>query len=226
MSSQEDATFSEEEDNYEFVANLFAGSDEEEGEFWGFNQDDLDIANANVRGQVAMEGPEVDVSVPTDENAGWNKEDVPQYRMPFDGGVGLKVRMENSKPIDFFNLLFKFTMWQTIVDETNRYFTQQNEPVEELPQHSRARKWRMVTVDELKVFLALSIAMGLVPKQDLENYWSQREVDETPFFRKYMSKDRFLGILSHLHLVNNQLQVSSTSLHLHFIYSRFMLKHA
>ena len=70
MSSKENSLFSEAENNNEYFANRFANSDEAAADLGGLIQDDLDIANANVRRQVLMEVPEVCVSVPTDENAG------------------------------------------------------------------------------------------------------------------------------------------------------------
>ena len=60
--------------------------------------------------------------------------------------------------------------------------------------------------DEMKVFLSLIIAMGLVQKSELQ-HWSNFEVMDTTFFRNYMSRDHFHAILSNLHLVDNEKQV-------------------
>lgn len=64
-------------------------------------------------------------------------------------------------------------------------------------------KWKPVVLAELKVFFGLVIGMGLVHKSSLPEYWSTDPMNDTPVFSKYMSKDRFLGILSNLHLVDN-----------------------
>ncbi len=72
----------------------------------------------------------------------------------------------------------------------------------------RARQWRPVTNGEMKLFIAISMAMGLVSKQDLDAYWSTAEVVETPFFGKYMPRDRYQLILSYLHLSDNSTHVS------------------
>ena len=74
---------------------------------------------------------------------------------------------------------------------------------EQLKENSRLQKWKPVSIDEMKVFLSLVIAMGLTHKGDMDAYWSKDEVIPTPFFSKMMAKDRFLNILSNLHLVNN-----------------------
>jgi hypothetical protein len=46
-------------------------------------------------------------------------------------------------------------------------------------------------------------AMGLTRKPDLESYWSTDPTISTPFFGSKMAKDRFMAILSNLHLVDN-----------------------
>lgn len=45
--------------------------------------------------------------------------------------------------------------------------------------------------------------MGLVKKRDLAEYWSTDFVVDTPFFEKYMSRNRFQSILSNLHITDN-----------------------
>jgi hypothetical protein len=55
----------------------------------------------------------------------------------------------------------------------------------------------------MKIFISLVIAMGLTRKPDLESYWSTDPTISTPFFGSKMAKDRFMAILSNLHLVDN-----------------------
>ena len=57
-----------------------------------------------------------------------------------------------------------------------------------LYRHSRMNLWTPVTKDEMKVVIALMIAMGLTEKSDLDAYWSTEEVLETPFFPRYMRR--------------------------------------
>ena len=73
-----------------------------------------------------------------------------------------------------------------------------------LKPHSRMKKWRPVTVPELKVFFALVILMGLVQKADLQKYWSKDDALATPYFPEHMSRDRFQVLLSNFHLVDNE----------------------
>ena len=60
----------------------------------------------------------------------------------------------------------------------------------------------------MKVFFALVMTMGLVKKSDTAQYWSTKECVSTPFFGKYMTRNRFHLILSNLHIVDNNLAVA------------------
>ena len=75
-----------------------------------------------------------------------------------------------------------------------------------LKPESRLKGWYDVNVDEMKVFLSLVLIMGLVQKDDLEKYWSNSDIDQTPFFSKNMSRNRFQAILSNFHITDNELQ--------------------
>lgn len=132
----------------------------------------------------------------------------------FSGTPGLKdVVQEDLTELDCFNLLFDETFWGVIVEETNRYAEQRIQRQTPLPLFSRLRKWTPVTVDELKVFLALTIAMGLVRKPDIADYFTNEFTYETPFFSKTMSRDRFLLILSNIHFVDNNVDHANDRLY-------------
>jgi hypothetical protein len=55
----------------------------------------------------------------------------------------------------------------------------------------------------MKIYISLVIAMGLTRKPDLESYWSTDPTISIPFFGSKMAKDRFMAMLSNLHLVDN-----------------------
>ena len=52
-------------------------------------------------------------------------------------------------------------------------------------------------------FLAHNFMMGLTQKTNLKDHWSSDEIHSSPFFGKYMTRDRFLAILRFLHLNDN-----------------------
>ena len=132
----------------------------------------------------------------------WTRHDEPPLNAPFTGEAKLMVEMDEFDPIDFFILFVNDDFLNVIVTETNRY-AETRLANDGLPEFSRVKKWRPVDLEEMKVFFGLVIAMGLVQKNDIQDYWSVDETDETPFFSKHMSRDRFLLILSNIHLNNN-----------------------
>lgn len=60
-----------------------------------------------------------------------------------------------------------------------------------------------MTSSEVKSFLAMIIAMGLVNQESIPDYWSTDEVLSTPFFPGIMSRDKFLNILVFFHVCDN-----------------------
>ncbi|XP_070573161.1 piggyBac transposable element-derived protein 4-like [Ptychodera flava] len=86
----------------------------------------------------------------------------------------------------------------------NRYANMKLESqADMLGQFSRMRQWRDVNRDEVIIFIALNISMGLVQKPDLSDYWSCHDVLTTPFFSRCMTRNRFEIINSNLHFNDN-----------------------
>ena len=79
------------------------------------------------------------------------------------------------RPIDFSKIFIDDEIMNIIVEQTNVYAFQKalglgsgpNEPNEN---HYLA-KWQEVTLDEIKVFLACVLNMGLVSKNNMKDYW-------------------------------------------------------
>ena len=61
--------------------------------------------------------------------------------------------------------------------------------------------------EDIKIFLAHLIAMGLVRKGCLEKYWDHRETVKTPYFGMYMGRNTFQAILSNLQVSNRNLEL-------------------
>ena len=61
-------------------------------------------------------------------------------------------------------------------------------------------------LSECPVVILVFREVWLVQYQDIQDYWNRDEVLETPFFRKTMSRNRFLLIMSLFHLNNNENQ--------------------
>ena len=114
--------------------------------------------------------------------------------------------MANADPFDFFSLIIDDKFWNLLITETNRYATNYLENTTLSPQ-SRFQKWVDVTIPEMKAFMCLHLAMGLVEKPELADYWSTFWLTDTPSFSKVMPRKRFEIVLSFLHFANNTNQV-------------------
>ena len=90
-------------------------------------------------------------------------------------------------------------MLQKIVEETNRYATQNP-----ITQSSHMKAWCPDIKKELENFLGLSILMGHVQKGDLQSYWSTALLLHTPIFDQIISCDRYIYILRCLHFHDNE----------------------
>ena len=117
----------------------------------------------------------------------------------FTKAVGCsRVMPEGTSALDFFLLFVDNRMMNNMVRETNRYALQTLEM-----QNKDPSLWKEVTLQELKAFLGLLIAMSIHRLPSLRNYWSSDWVLGVPAFAKIMARNRFLDIWSNLHLSDN-----------------------
>lgn len=94
-----------------------------------------------------------------------------------------------------------------IARETNRYADQTIEKSMEkdtLARKSRVNLWKPTNVDELYTYFAISIAIGVVIKSDMQEFWKKDDtIFQTPGFNIAMSRNRFLLLDKFLHFNNN-----------------------
>ena len=175
-------------ENRDFVREIFLNEDSDE-EFLGFDEDDLENDE-----QIA----------PFEDN--WIHGNLDTRALAFDAEKKLNFDLgENPEMIDFFRLIIDEHFINKLVEETNRYAHDffQSEQGQQLKPHSRFKLWDDVNRGDMMRFVGMIIGMGLVQQQDLHDYWSKDELLETPFFRKAMPRNKFLLMLSFLHLNNN-----------------------
>ncbi|KAK7095512.1 hypothetical protein V1264_006908 [Littorina saxatilis] len=140
----------------------------------------------------------------TDEN-GWSLLDFQPELLQFAKHSGLLIDMDdNASCLDFFSLFIGEEQIALFVNQTNLYAQHCCESRPDASPHSMFAKWKPVTVQEMKVFLALTINMGLLWKPEIKQYWSTDPLCTTPFWGDYMARDRYLAILGFFHLVDNQ----------------------
>ncbi|XP_071136368.1 piggyBac transposable element-derived protein 4-like [Mytilus edulis] len=111
----------------------------------------------------------------------------------------------NFSPVDYFDKFLKTEdddLIDRIVDETNRY-ANQCQTTENPTRHARSNEWSPVSYAEMRAFIGLVLAMGIVKKTSIESYWEASGISETPNFRDVMSRNRFQAILRYLHCSDN-----------------------
>ena len=125
----------------------------------------------------------------------------------FDETSGLNFCTDKFGPSDFFDQLMPDDLISKISVETNRYAAQMKSKTN-LTSNARLNTWYDTDTKEIKTFLGMTIGMGLVQQMSLNDYWSTDKILSTPFFPTIMPRNRFLGILSCLHLNNNEKHVA------------------
>ena len=126
--------------------------------------------------------------------------DTPPTLAPFTK-VKFNAQMDDFEPIMFLKQFIDDEFVQLLVTQTYMHSSVYNKGT--VKQKSRLGKWQPVTLHEMMVFLSLIICMGLIEKRELSVYWSTDFVVDTPFFKKYMTRDRFQSILLNLHITDN-----------------------
>lgn len=80
-----------------------------------------------------------------------------------------------------------------------------------LKKNSRVNLCDEISSDDLYAFIALSILMGITKKPQIQMYWSQDPLVETPIFSKIMPLKRFQSILSLLHFEEESVETDKLS---------------
>ena len=115
--------------------------------------------------------------------------------------------------LEYFLLITNDELLNQVVEETNHYpdqFFSLNAGT--LPAYSRANKWYLLTLPDLKKFLGQTFTTGLLGKGgSLADYWSKNPVLHTPFFGQTMPRNRYQNILKFLHFNNNETRPFDTT---------------
>lgn len=167
--------------------------DDDSDEFDGFDEEDIEDGNDD-RDTFSEES--------------WTVGGLRPSTFTFTGNAGVRLPVPDDGHLsflDYFEAIISDDIINIISFETNRYAEQyfQKHPVIGLHTHSRFSGWKDTTPGEIRVFLAMTIAMGIVKQLDIQDYWSTDPVISTPFFKTVMPRDRFLVLMSFLHLSDN-----------------------
>ncbi|XP_077437694.1 N-acetyllactosaminide beta-1,3-N-acetylglucosaminyltransferase 2 isoform X1 [Vanacampus margaritifer] len=128
------------------------------------------------------------------------------------GPRGAAAELNSTRPVDFLQLFMTDELLQHIADQTNLYACQSMQKRAESLPHCRSHAWKPVSVSELKTFFALQFLTGYINKPSIEMYWTQEEIETTPFFSRAMPRNRFQLIWSFLHFNDNETHSSDDKL--------------
>lgn len=144
-----------------------------------------------------------DVPIISTSDYTWSNRQPIVTRIPFSKSKGLKIFPQGNEPIDYFNLLFDDRLFELIVNETNKYAVQVFLSGSG-GSSSRITAWKDTNIQEMKLFIGLLFHTGTIRVNRLEDYWKTSELFNINFFRKYMSRNRFMLILRNLHFIDNE----------------------
>ena len=113
-------------------------------------------------------------------------------------GVKEKFKIGGNKPSDYFRAFFDNELMQKIVEETNNY-QQQNAA----PNVEKTAAWYNTNVEELYLFFAIAVLMGLNQKNRIKDYCSMDKLITIPIFGELFTRNRYLSILRYLHFTDN-----------------------
>ncbi|GBP38809.1 PiggyBac transposable element-derived protein 4 [Eumeta japonica] len=121
----------------------------------------------------------------------------------------------------FLHTRFKFTgtIWdhtlvEKIVKETNAFASRLLARMTAqglMRPNSRMSRWKDTTVDEMYVFLAIILTMGILVKSRIEDYWStSKDIFSTPGVAENMSINRFKLLSRCIHFNDDSLMPPNT----------------
>lgn len=105
---------------------------------------------------------------------------------------------DEAKESDYFRSFLDGEMLSFIAEKTNNCYRWASQRINNISPRSKLRQWVDTTPRELMVFFALMLLMPLCKKHVLQHYWRKDPLIDTPVYRKYMARDRFLLLLSFL----------------------------
>ena len=124
--------------------------------------------------------------------------DTEPAHLPFVGKrPGPNVPAACVSPFDCFSIFFIDSLWQFLVDSTNEYAKKMTSDAGTAG--SLYWNWKTVSVNEMKVFVAIILNMGIILLTNQN--WSTHHTVNISFFRYVFSRKRFFQIFGALHEV-------------------------
>lgn len=112
----------------------------------------------------------------------------------FTGVEKINIDVEDASPYALFKQIFTEEIFEHIVFETNRYAAQCNKPTFN------------ITINDLKLFFAMNIAMTYLKYPNVRMYWSSVEGIRLNLIADIMPVNRFTDIKRYLHFEDNSIE--------------------
>lgn len=111
----------------------------------------------------------------------WSDKQPTVTRIPFIKSNGLKIYPQRSNPIDYFNFLFDDSLFELLMNETNKnsvdiFLSGSGSTT------ARINSWKDTNILEMKIFIGLLFHTGTIHMNRLQDYWKKSKLFDLPFF--------------------------------------------
>ena len=165
ISDEESYIIEESSSEYESESDSMSGTEDSDSDI----EFDVNDSSCNVAIQPVDQAPDLSDA----DIIPWSKVmegENGHFEVDFDTTTsGTKHINSCNEPIDFFYLLYSKQLWNLVVANTNKYARDQN-----------LSHWKDVNVKTMKGFMAIIFNMGLIKKNEINDYWSARNCMNTP----------------------------------------------
>ena len=120
----------------------------------------------------------------------------------FTGISGCNQDIVKNDPLYLFELYFTDEICEFIVNETNRYASQTINK-KELSVKSRMRRWKPVTVSEVRQYIAIFLYQGVLWKPTYEMYYTTNPLFASAGIKWLLSYNKFKLIDKFIHFVDS-----------------------
>ena len=156
--------------------------------------------NNGTDGEQSVSDEETDDEPPSTD--GWSK----YSRQPdfvkhnFTAANGFKPPYPPPKEVkDFFMLFFTPELMHEFTKNTNEYAKEQIRKNTPLKERSIWRHWVDVTNEEIMAFFGVILNMGMNPKPEIQDYFTEEWTQKSPFYKDVFSRERFFQIFWMFH---------------------------
>ena len=135
----------------------------------------------------------------SDDDAGWSQDPTPPDLLDFSGRPGMNVPIPTTL-LGFLQLFITRELLEYLTVETNSYANYIRNEV----RRPDVMDWTPVTVQDIAVFMGMSIIMGFFPAPTRRMYWRRSKLYSMANFAAIMSRHRFEAITRYFHTFNRK----------------------